>query len=320
MTHPGHQLGDLPSVVALGGGHGLSASLAALRRLTDRLTAVVTVADDGGSSGRLRAELGGLPPGDLRMALAALCPDTRDGRNWARVLQNRLHSGGQLDGHAVGNLLIEGVWQQTGDPVAGLDLVARLVRAAGRVLPMSTVPLHIEADVLGIDDELPDEIRVVHGQHSVAITSGLVQAVHLVPGDPPACQQAVEAINNADYVVLGPGSWFTSVLPHLLVPDLARAIIESPAKRILTLNVASSYETAGFAPSRHIELLAEHAPGLRLDAVLADKAFVCGDRHLAGYCTDLGATLVQSDVAMHDGTARHHRLRLAAAYQEIMMG
>lgn len=313
-------LAELPVVVALGGGHGLSASLSALRRLTDRLTAIVTVADDGGSSGRLRAELGGLPPGDLRMALAALCADTRRGRQWAGVLQGRFHSEGPLDGHAVGNLLIEGIWQQLGDPVAGLDLVTQLVRATGRVLPMSTVPLSIEADVLGIDSQLPDEVSVVQGQHAVAITKGLVQAVRLLPTEPPACEAAVQAVGRADYIVLGPGSWFTSVLPHLLVPELARAIIESPARRILTLNVASGYETAGFSPSRHIELLAEHAPGLRLDTVIADEAFAAGDRHLAGYCADLGADLVVDDVAMHDHTARHDRLRLASVYRDIMMG
>lgn len=314
------QVTDLPAVVALGGGHGLAASLAALRRLTDQLTAVVTVADDGGSSGRLRTELGGLPPGDLRMALAALCADTRGGRQWAGVLQGRFHSDGPLDGHAVGNLLIEGIWQQSDDPVAGLDLVAHLVRATGRVLPMATVPLHIEADVLGIDPELPDEVRVIRGQHAVATTDGLVQAVRLVPAEPPACRAAVEAVGRADYIVLGPGSWFTSVLPHLLVPELAQAIIESPARRILTLNVASSYETAGFSPSRHIELLAEHAPGLRLDVVIADEDFAAGDSHLAGYCADLGAELVVGDVAMHDHTARHDRFRLASIYQEVMMG
>ncbi|SER48809.1 conserved hypothetical protein, cofD-related [Propionibacterium cyclohexanicum] len=312
-------LAELPVVVALGGGHGLAASLTALRRLTDHLTAVVTVADDGGSSGRLRQELGGLPPGDLRMALAALCADTRRGRQWASVLQGRLHSRGPLDGHAVGNLLIEGIWQETGDPVAGLELVAQLVRATGRVLPMSTIPLCIEADVVGTDSQAPDEVQVVEGQHAVATTSGLVQAVRLVPAAPPACQEAVKAVERADHIVLGPGSWFTSVLPHLLVPDLARAIVESSARRILTLNVASGHETAGFSPSRHLEVLAEHAPDLRLDTVIADELFAAGDRQLEGCCAALGAELVVADVAMHDHTARHDPLRLASVYRDIMM-
>ncbi|MDN5771673.1 MAG: 2-phospho-L-lactate transferase CofD family protein, partial [Microlunatus sp.] len=118
-----------PAVVAFGGGHGLSASLSALRRVTDRLTAIVTVADDGGSSGRLRRELHCLPPGDLRMALAALCGDDESGRTWADVLQFRFPGNGGLAGHAIGNLLIAGLWERLGDPVAGLDMVAKLLGA-----------------------------------------------------------------------------------------------------------------------------------------------------------------------------------------------
>ena len=134
-----------PRVVALGGGHGLAASLTALRRLSDRLTAIVGVADDGGSSGRLRAELGVLPPGDLRMALAALCGDDTWGRTWQRVVQHRFGGTGELAGHSLGNLLITALWEETGDPVAGLDWVGALLEAHGRVLPCSTVPLEIVA-------------------------------------------------------------------------------------------------------------------------------------------------------------------------------
>src|SRR3954452_18998039 len=162
---PDSSFGRLPEVVAFGGGHGLSASLTALRRITDRLTAIVTVADDGGSSGRLRAELDCLPPGDLRMALAALCGDDEAGRTWADVLQYRFPGDGSLGGHAIGNLLIVGLWERLGgDPVAGLDMVARLLGARGRVLPMSAVPLEIEAEVVGLDPTAPDEIGYIRGQ------------------------------------------------------------------------------------------------------------------------------------------------------------
>ncbi|HJY25184.1 MAG TPA: gluconeogenesis factor YvcK family protein, partial [Actinomycetes bacterium] len=126
-----------PRVVALGGGHGLAASLSALRRITHRLTAVVTVADDGGSSGRLRRELGVLPPGDLRMALAALCGDDDWGRTWSEVVQHRFTSAGPLHDHAVGNLLIVALWELLQEPVAGLDWVGKLLDAQGRVLPMA---------------------------------------------------------------------------------------------------------------------------------------------------------------------------------------
>ncbi|SDS07033.1 gluconeogenesis factor YvcK family protein [Microlunatus soli] len=309
----------LPTVVAFGGGHGLSASLGALRRITDRLTAIVTVADDGGSSGRIRAELDCLPPGDLRMALAALCGDDESGRTWADVLQYRFPGDGSLGGHAIGNLLIAGLWQRLGgDPVAGLEMVARLLGARGRVLPMSAVPLEIEADVVGLDPSVPDEVGTVHGQEKVAKTTAEVRAVRLIPADPPASVQAVQAVRDADWLILGPGSWFTSVIPHLLVPQLAEAIVDTGARRILTLNVQSDAETKGASAARHLELLAEHAPALRLDVVLADSSFVRDDPHLESYATSLGAELVVADIAHRDGSARHDPLRLAATYAEVM--
>ena len=146
-----------PSVVALGGGHGLAASLTALRGVTTDLTAVVTIADNGGSSGRLREEFGVLPPGDLRMALAALCGDDRWGQTWARVLQHRFESEGEMDGHSMGNLLIVTLWELLHDHVDGLDWVAGLLGARGRVLPMALTPLDITAEVRGAGDD-PDEV------------------------------------------------------------------------------------------------------------------------------------------------------------------
>ena len=139
---------DGPAVVALGGGHGLSATLRALRHVTHRLTAVVTVADDGGSSGRLRREFDCLPPGDLRMALAALTDDSEWGLTWRDVLQHRFAGQGELDNHALGNLLILALWQLLGDEVEGLDWVGRLLAIHGRVVPMSASPLIIEADIV----------------------------------------------------------------------------------------------------------------------------------------------------------------------------
>ena len=182
----------------------MAASLRALRRVTSDLTAIVTVADDGGSSGRLREQFDILPPGDLRMALAALCGDDRDGRLWADVLQSRFGGEGPLAGHAIGNLLIAGIWQRLGDAVSGLDMVARLLDVQGRVLPMASVPLLIEADVVGRDAAHPDAVSVVRGQAHVAKTPG-VQEVRLVPSSPPACPESVEAVRHADYIVLGPG-------------------------------------------------------------------------------------------------------------------
>lgn len=305
-----------PKVTALGGGHGLAASLTALRRLTDRLTAVVTVADDGGSSGRLRHEFDILPPGDLRMALAALCDDDQLGRRWAQVLQSRFPGDGPLGGHSIGNLLIAGLWQQLPDPVDGLDMVAALLQARGRVLPMAMVPLVIEADVIGDDPTRPDEIRVVSGQVNVALTKGEIAAIRLIPDRPPACPDALASIEASDYVVLGPGSWFSSVIPHLLVPDLTDALVGSRARKILTLNLVPFEETEGYTASRHIELIADHAPELRLDAVVVDPTFV--DRHLEPYVRSMGGELVVADVRLRDGSPRHDPYRLASVYAGIM--
>ncbi len=312
------KLARLPAVAALGGGHGLYASLTALRRITDRLTAIVTVADDGGSSGRLRREFGCLPPGDLRMALAALCDDDAEGRQWADVLQSRFGGTGPLAGHAIGNLLIAGLWQRLGDPVAGLDMVGRLLRTHGRVLPMSAVPLVIEADVVGLIPEAPDESSVLRGQATIAKTPGLVTHVRLDPTAPPAYPEAVAAIREADHVVIGPGSWFTSVIPHLLVPELADAIVTTAAQRILILNMGSADETDGFTPSQHIEVLADHAPQLRLDVVLADPRYVGRDRLLSSYVESLGGVVHTARMGMRDGSARHDPLLLAATLADVL--
>ncbi len=308
-----------PAVTALGGGHGLAASLSSLRRITNRLTAIVTVADDGGSSGRLRSEFGILPPGDLRMALAALCGDDDIERTWADVLQSRFTGDGPLGGHSIGNLLIAGLWQTVADPVAGLDMVAALLHVQGRVLPMSAVPLVIEADVIGADPAAPDEVSVVVGQEAVALATGVISDVRLTPSDPPAVPEAVQAILDAHHVVLGPGSWYSSVLPHLLVPELADAIVRTRARRILTMNlVPTEDETAGYTASRHLEVLADHEPRLRLDTVLVDPTFAAGDAHLAAFARSLGAKLVIADVRMRDGSARHDPLKLASVYAEVM--
>jgi len=302
-------------VVALGGGHGLAANLAALRHVVKDLTAVVTVADNGGSSGRLRREFGVLPPGDLRQALSALCGDDDWGRTWARVLQHRFSSTGEMDNHAVGNLLIVTLWQQLGDHVAGLDLVGRLLGAEGRVLPMAVTPIDILAEVRGLDPADRDALTTVRGQVEVASTDGQVHAVHLDPEDPPACPEAIAAVADADWVVLGPGSWFTSVIPHLLLPDLRRALVQSSARTVVTLNLEpQAGETDGFAPETHLEVLAEHAPDLKVDVVLADRASVVDRDQLAEVARSLGADLVVADLAVGDGTPRHDPAKLARAY------
>lgn len=302
-----------PTVVALGGGHGLSASLSALRLMTDRLTAVVTVADDGGSSGRLRQELGVLPPGDLRMALSALCDDSEWGRTWRDLLQHRFTSSGDLNQHAVGNLLIVALWELLDDPVGGLDWVGRLLGARGRVLPMASVPLSLEAEVA-----IGGEVVTVVGQSQVASTAGRVENIRLNPADPPAYPEAVDAIMAADWIVLGPGSWFSSVMPHLLVPDLAQALHETTGRRCLTLNLSrDTDETLGMTTIEHLRALYRHAPDLRIDAVVADPSAVEDPDLLLKEAEHMGATLLMRQVGRGDGTPQHDALRLAAAYRDV---
>ncbi|MFI2488683.1 uridine diphosphate-N-acetylglucosamine-binding protein YvcK [Promicromonospora kroppenstedtii] len=312
-----------PSVVALGGGHGLSASLSALRLMSDRLTAVVTVADDGGSSGRLRDELDVLPPGDLRMALAALCDDSEWGRTWSAMLQHRFSSSGELDNHAMGNLLIVALWELLGDAVEGLDWVGRLLGARGRVLPMASVPLVVEADVrhASAPGEPEASLETVIGQSKVAVTEGRIEQLRLLPADPPASPEAVQAVLDADWVVLGPGSWYSSVLVHLLVPALADALHVTKARRCVTLNLsAENGETEGLTAVDHLEALHKHAPGLRIDAVLADPSAVEDVAALEAAAASMGARVIMRQVRRGDDTARHDGLRLAAAYRDVFEG
>ncbi|MDN4162157.1 gluconeogenesis factor YvcK family protein [Nocardioides abyssi] len=313
------------AVVALGGGHGLHASLSALRRLVDdltvdELTAIVTVADNGGSSGRLRGEFGVLPPGDLRMALAALCGDDQWGGTWAKVLQHRFAGNGEMHGHAVGNLLIVGLWELLGDPVDALDWVGRLLGAKGRVLPMALSPMDITAEVRGLVAGDPDALSTVRGQVEVATTEGVIQSISLDPAEPEPCPEAVAAVEAADWVLLGPGSWFSSVIPHLMVPALRDALVRTSARVVVNLNLAEQAgETGGFGPADHLAVLAEHAPELVVHTVLADRESV-GDAldELEHVVAAYGAKLVVDDVAVGDGTPRHDPEKLAAAYERII--
>jgi uncharacterized cofD-like protein len=289
--------------VALGGGHGLHVTLSALRRVTPDVTAVVTVADDGGSSGRLRRELGLLPPGDLRKALLALA-EAEHGDHWSRVLA--------------------GLLEVLGDPVAALDEAARLLDVRGRVLPMSREPMDIQAEVTGLDEDCR-AVRRIRGQVAVATTPGRVLRIQLHPAGRPgeapvACPEAVRAVIDADVVLLGPGSWFTSVLVHLLVDELRQALISTRAKRVVVLNlVPQPGETAGFSPEQHLDALSRHAPGLRIDVVLADVDSVPGPEVLRRAAGELGARTYFGSIAAPGPVARHDPVALARALQDALM-
>lgn len=305
-------------VTALGGGHGLYASLSALRHLPVDVTAVVTVADDGGSSGRLRSEFGVLPPGDLRMALAALCGDDDWGETWARVLQHRFAGTGEMRGHVAGNLLIVSLWELLGDHVAALDWVGRLLGARGRVLPMALTPLDISARVRGLDPADPGALSTVRGQVAVAKSAGAIESISLLPDDLKPCPEAAEAVRAADMVVLGPGSWFTSVLVHLMVPALREALIETDAHLVLVLNLGHDAETEGFRAVDHLRVLLDHAPDLTVGTVMVDRSDVADLAELEALAGKCGARLTVADIGRDDGTSRHDPEKLSSAYAEVL--
>jgi uncharacterized cofD-like protein len=312
--------GSAPRVVAFGGGHGLAAALGAWRRITPELTAVVTVADDGGSSGRIRREMPVLPPGDLRMALAALAGEGERTRAMATVLQHRLGGSGVLAGHPVGNLVLTGLVEvHGGDTVRALDDLCQLLGARGRVLPMADVPLDLVARVESTDPDDPSRARTIRGQVAIATTPGRVRDIQLSPPDPPVNAAVLDAIAAADVVSLGPGSWYTSVLPHLLVPRLHAALAASRARVVVVLNLEPQPgETDGFSPEEHLRVLRAHLGSVALHTVIADVESVV-DRHgLLTAVRECGAELVLAPVAELDGTPRHNPERLSAALASVV--
>jgi uncharacterized cofD-like protein len=307
-----------PKVVALGGGHGLAATLSALRALTHEITAIVTVADNGGSSGLLRDEFKTLPPGDLRMALAALCSDDDWGRNWAQILQYRFTSSGPINSHAVGNLLLTALWDRDGDAVAGIAQVGDLLKIIGRVLPMALDPLDIEGTFLRNGME-----EVVRGQVEVALAKGELQALRLIPENPRATPEALSAIEDADWITIGPGSWFSSVMPHFLLKEQAAAISSNKAKKIIVLNLPENIkegEFAGSSAQKHLELVLAHTPALKIDFAIADKAIVAQGTGLSDYVASLGGKLISADVGKLPGGNQHDVAKMSRTFSHIFEG
>lgn len=276
---------DGPAVVAIGGGHGVAATLRAARGYAGRITAVVSAADDGGSSGRLREAIAIPAPGDLRRCLEALAPPSA----LADAFEHRFASG-ELEGHSLGNLLIAGLTDTTGDFCAALHEVAHLLDAVGEVYPASADPVILKAEVAG-DGE-------VEGQVAVMNAPG-VRRVTLVPPDPPAPKAAIDAIASADQVVIGPGSLYTSVLAALVVPEVAAAVAASPARTVYVANLAASeVETQGYDLVDHVDALVRH--GIEPDLVVAHPgALPRGERALP---------LVEQRVARPNGLAHDPEL------------
>jgi uncharacterized cofD-like protein len=278
-----------PAVVALGGGHGLSVVLQAARQYAGTVTAVVSVADDGGSSGRLRRDFGVPAPGDLRKCLVALAGS---GTVWRDAFEYRF-GGGELGGHALGNLVIVGLAETLGDFTAALDEAGRLLRAVGRVLPATTDVVVLKADVEG---------EAVEGQVAVQNSRGRIRRVELVPGDAAASPEAVAAIERADQVILAPGSLYTSLLPVLCVRDLRAAVGGAPGRVIQISNLRPQHpETAGLDATDHLRAVLEH--DARVDAFLYQSGggLAADDAEIRAWEVEpVGGDVARQDGLLHD--------------------
>ena len=290
-----------PAVVALGGGHGLAVALRAAREYAGSLTAVVSVADDGGSSGRLRRDLGVPAPGDLRKCLVALASDDSV---WRDAFEHRFEVG-DLGGHALGNLVIVGLAETLGDFTAALEEAGRLVGAVGRVLPATSEPVVLKADVEG---------GAVEGQVAVASSPGRIRRVGLVPDDADALPEAIAAIAAADQVVLAPGSLYTSLMSVLCVRELREAVAGAQGQVVQVANLRpEAPETAGLDATDHLRAVVEH--GGRVDAFVYQREGVLAADDTT--IRELGVEPVAVDVAGANGLV-HDQRKLATALQALL--
>jgi uncharacterized cofD-like protein len=259
---------DGPRVVALGGGHGLAIALRAIRQYAGETTAIVSVADDGGSSGRLRRDLGVVAPGDLRRCLVALAADDNV---WSAAFEHRF-AGGELEGHALGNLMLVGLAETLGSFTAALDASATLLGAAGRVLPACSEPVELKAEVVtrGADGRGPDRSTQVEGEVAVA-NAGNIRRVELVPADATTPPEVVQAIAAADQVVLAPGSLYTSIVAVVCVQAIREALGSTAGRVIQVCNLRPQIpETTGLDATDHLAAVLDH--GARVDTFLYDGA------------------------------------------------
>ncbi len=280
-----------PKIVAIGGGHGLSVLLRNLKKYTSNITAIVTVADDGGSSGRLRRELGVLPPGDFRNCIAALADDEA---LTTQLFQYRFGDGDGLNGHSFGNLFITAMAEVTGSFERAILESERVLAIRGRVIPSTLRDVTLMADLKA---EMSGLCRV-SGESSIAKANGSIERVYLEPDDAPAYPEAIQALLEADMIVAGPGSLYTSVLPNLLVPDVARAIAASPAIKVYVCNVATQRgETDTYTAGDHVSALETHiGPGVFSTILINNNLDVSFD-------PPTGVELVSTDITSN---ARYH--------------
>ncbi len=252
-----------PKIVAIGGGTGLSMLLKGIKGITNNITAVVTVGDDGGSSGRLREELGVLPPGDIRNCIAALADDED---LVTKLFQYRFKIGEGLKGHSFGNLFLTALCSITGDMVRAVKESSNVLSIRGRVLPSTLDNMKLAAEM--------EDGRIIHGESAIPEAGGKIKRLFTEPAECKALPEVIDAIHDADLIIMGPGSLFTSVIPNLLIKEIAEAVAKSHAKKIYVCNIMTQKgETDNYSVASHVNALINHA-GSRdiLDAVLVNNS------------------------------------------------
>ena len=308
-----------PKVVAIGGGTGLSTLLRGLRMYTSNITAIVTVADDGGSSGRLRRELGVLPPGDFRNCIAALADSES---LTTQLFQYRFTEGKGLDGHSFGNLFIAAMAAVTGSFESALVESSRVLAVRGRILPSTLQNVTLMAD---LRQEVEGRVNRVAGESRITESGGYIERVCLEPGDVRAYPEAIRAILEADMIILGPGSLYTSIMPNLLVRDIAQATRASRATKIYVCNVATQHgETDYYSTADHVTALERHVGAGLVDAVLAndrmDVDFSAAPSGVGGMVEPShpeGLRLVTADLIDVEHPWRHDSRKLAQAVMDL---
>ncbi len=304
-----------PRIVVIGGGTGLSTLLRGLKHYSGNITAIVTVADDGGSSGRLRREMGGIPPGDIRNCITALADEEK---LLTELFQYRFEGSSDLSGHSFGNLFLSAMNEITGDWEQAIAASSQVLAIRGRVLPSTLSDVSLWANL--------SDGRYIEGESNITKARGSIDKIGCLPAAPPALPQAVEAINNADYIVIGPGSLYTSIIPNLLVPELVEAIANCKVPRVYLCNIMTEPgETQGYTVSEHIQAIDRACGQYLFDAVLVQKKMpseAAIDRYLKEGSTpvlfdrkaviDSGRRIVIANVmSERDGIIRHDPKRLA---------
>ena len=308
-------------VAAIGGGTGLSTLLRGLKEFTSNITAIVTVADDGGSSGRLRRELGVLPPGDFRSCIASLADSEA---LTTQLFQYRFNAGQGLEGHSFGNLFIAAMAGVTGSFESALAESSRVLAVRGRILPSTLQNVTLMAD---LREEAPGQFSRVAGESRITQSGGSIERVYLEPGDVRPYPEAIRAILDADLLVLGPGSLYTSIMPNLLVRDIAQAVRSSRALKVYVCNVATQHgETDHYSAADHVTAIERHAgPGLvnvllandRLGADLREVGMPSGVGELVQPSGSQSSRLVAADLIDVEHPWRHDSRKLAQAVMDV---